>query len=157
MMADSERRMAILRGIPGSGKSTYQWAMFPRALVASADHFFTTPEGDYRFDPTRLSEAHRTCFRATVGAVQRGEPLIVVDNTSIRALDIAPYVVLGEAYRYSVKVVTLWVDPMVAITRNIHRVPTEIIVKMAERMEREHLPSWWDCEEIGINRSNHDH
>ncbi len=137
------KHMVILRGIPGSGKSTYQREHFPDAFVVSSDHFFVK-EGVYRFDHTKLGEAHRACFRACLEAVVISEsPLIVVDNTNLRAVEVAPYVVLGEAFGYEVEVITLLTNPVIAAARNVHGVPEDSVLKMARRLEMELLPLWW--------------
>jgi predicted kinase len=143
------KRLIILRGVPGSGKSSYQRRNYPGATVASADHFFATVNG-YRFDARRLSEAHATCFRCAIDAVQSGANLVVIDNTAITAAEAAPYVLLGQAYGYDVQVITLLVDADIAAPRNVHGVPAETVQRMAERLQKETLPPWWNHQEIRL-------
>jgi adenylate kinase family enzyme len=53
----------ILRGLPGSGKSTLAKSL-SNALTGhiEADMFFVDKEsGEYRFDPTKLGQAHSWC------------------------------------------------------------------------------------------------
>lgn len=82
-------KVIIMRGQPGSGKSTYTAKHFPDALVCSADHFFMesgvcncgfasdplmtdhNPACDelkttYVFDKTKISEAHAHCLQRFV-------------------------------------------------------------------------------------------
>ena len=148
----------VLRGIPGSGKSTFIEALLkelgiPRQsmLVCSADHFFMV-DGEYRFDPAKLPAAHGACKRAFVEALQAavrcqpGAPeVIVVDNTNLSAVEMAPYVEFGQAYGATVQVVTIECDPEVAQARNVHGVPAATYARMVPAFEagtKAMLP-WW--------------
>lgn len=140
----------ILRGIPGSGKSTWTKANAPEgAVVCSADHFFEK-EGEYKFDPRQLPAAHGSCLMKFVGAVADPRNTVVVDNTSTTAVEVAPYASLALAYGHELRVVTLKVDPEVAHERNVHGVPLEGIRAMARRLEEStgQLPPWWPEEVI---------
>lgn len=141
----NDKRVIILRGLPGSGKSTLQKRDYPDAVVASADQFFLV-DGEYRFDPARIPEAHGACFRTVIGALQAGEPLVVVDNAAIRAVEIAPYVLLAQAYGYDAEIITLRCDPAVAAARNLHGVPVGVILnRIAPAMATENArfpPRW---------------
>ena len=135
--------MIVLRGVPGSGKSTLVRKEFNGAKTVSADDFFVV-EGEYRFDPTKLPLAHQACFRGFVEACLFGTPLIVVDNTSTTAMEASPYVLCGETYGYKVEVVTLHCDPKVAASRNLHGVPEAAVLRMDERLRGEFIPPWWN-------------
>jgi ABC-type dipeptide/oligopeptide/nickel transport system ATPase component len=57
--------MFILRGLPGSGKSTLTKAIlnkYPASVVCSADLYFTNKQtGEYKHDINKLKDAHLTC------------------------------------------------------------------------------------------------
>lgn len=75
-------QVLILRGLPGSGKSTYVGGM-DRAVVCSADDFFYNAKGQYQFDPSRLEEVHRRCFGKFFEAVMaKKSPIVVGDGVS---------------------------------------------------------------------------
>lgn len=135
----------ILRGLPGSGKSTWQQANFPEAVVVSADQFFMVGD-EYRFNPALIGEAHGACFRGFIVALQAGSPLVVVDNTSMSVAEIAPYILGAQAYGYTAEIITLRCDPAIAAARNVHGVPVDVILKrMAPAMaasEAAFMP-WW--------------
>ena len=70
--------MVILRGLSGSGKSTLcerikteLTAAGVQVDVASADHFFQQPNGQYKFDRALLPDAHdashKECERLCAG------------------------------------------------------------------------------------------
>lgn len=146
------KKLIILRGLPGSGKSTLQKRDYPDAVVASADQFFMV-DGEYRFNPARLPEAHGTCCRTVIGALQVESPLIVVDNTAISVVEIAPYVLLAQAYGYDAEIITLCCDPAVAAARNLHGVPVSVIVnKIAPAMVAAEaaFPPWWQHRMVGV-------
>lgn len=144
------RKVYIMRGIPGAGKSTFLAGCRTNAIV-SADHYFDGENG-YRFDPSKLADAHQACFRNFLVFLQEGidsnDPdfLIAVDNTNISAIEIAPYYLAAESHGYDVEIVNIDCPLDRAIARNIHGVPREVIMRMYQRMldERKNLPVWWN-------------
>ena len=75
----------IVRGIPGSGKTTY-------AEGLGLKHHYETDQfwgEDYAFDPSRLREAHQWCQDVTETALADGND-VVVSNTFIRQWEIEP-------------------------------------------------------------------
>jgi len=135
-------KLIILRGIPGAGKSTFIRRKYSKAVVASADHFFEV-DGEYHFQPHKIGEAHGECFRNACAAAQAQVPLIVIDNTATSAVEVAPYVLLGQAYGYDVQIVTLLVDVNVAAARNVHDVPLAAIKSMDKNLRNAEFPPWW--------------
>jgi predicted kinase len=149
-------RIIILRGIPGSGKSTMVSNNWPSAVVASADHFFRW-DGVYKYDPAKISQAHYSCFRTFLTYCQRGEPLIVVDNTCTTIAEVAPYVLAGESFGHRVTILTLSVPPEKAHARQVHGVPLHAIERMADVLEAEtsRMPPWWShtCLKEGMDHA----
>jgi len=143
------KTVIILCGISGSGKSTRVAKFYPEAMVCSADHFFMVG-GEYRFDPSKLPQAHGSCLKQFVSCLQEKVETVVVDNTNTTVAEVAPYAALALAYGYDLRIEILKVDAQVAAARNLHGVPLVGIVKMAERLEtlKDSLPPWWPCEEV---------
>ena len=94
-------RIIVLQGVSGSGKSTAAKAAAQGFRVAgrsvaivSADDYFMRVHVDgstsYEFDPSKLGEAHASCFRRYLDALQTGVDVIFVDNTSTTTMEVAP-------------------------------------------------------------------
>jgi len=136
--------VVVLRGVPGSGKSTYVAKNLPEAKVVSADKFFMV-DGEYKFNPTNLPNAHAACLREYMGHVMLGylDDTVVVDNTNTTAVEIAPYAAIALAFGCELEVVTLECDPKVAAARNIHGVPEGGVLAMHKRLVEAQLMPWW--------------
>jgi 2',3'-cyclic-nucleotide 3'-phosphodiesterase len=128
------KNVIILRGISGSGKSTYTAAHFPTAFVASADKFFERG-GTYKFDPAKLGTAHAWCASVFEYALRRGDETVVVDNTNTKLWEFKGYLDLAAKYGYDVTVIRLKVDPKVAAARNLHGVPADKVQQMQDRFQ----------------------
>lgn len=145
------KQVIIMRGLPGSGKS-YAVRQLTRArdlppaqvaTVCSADNFFLTEDGVYKFEPARIGEAHAACLRAFIRATQVDKhDLVIVDNTNIQRWEYENYGLLGYLAGYSVETVCMHQQVITraeierSITRNIHGVPAHIIEGMAARWQR---------------------
>lgn len=156
-------KVLILRGLPGSGKTTYMYkhlAKFQssscKVEIFSADNFWVK-DGSYNYDPKRIGEAHAWCYKGYLECLAYrtrykvdGEPnyLLTIDNTNISAYEVAPYVLAASSYGIEHKIITLWCDPLMAAKRNVHDVPPEIVLKMWSKMLSAELPPFWKHEVI---------
>lgn len=136
----------ILRGLPGSGKSTYADSIYNKT-ICSADDFHMVG-GVYRFDPSKAALAHNECFKKYLLAVQNGSNLdnIVVDNTNTTLMELAPYVRVAEAFNRSYRIVQFECSLATSIARNIHSVPHATIVAMQRNLLIEPVPPYWKFE-----------
>lgn len=137
-------KVKILRGLPGSGKSTYTKGF--SAVVCSADQYFMRC-GVYSFNPKDLGKAHGECLKNFIRACQTGKELIFVDNTNITVLEMAPYVSIAMAYGYEIEILAFKVPVETSINRNVHNVPAETIKRMA-RSWQDNFPHYWPTQKL---------
>lgn len=138
--------MYIMRGVPGSGKSTRvqelrskHVSMGESVVVCSADLFFINESGDYDFHASLLSQAHSSSYDAAVCACVAGSH-VIIDNTNINRKDWIKYSNLAKEYGYEVQLIQLpaiTVDE--AVARNIHNVPRETLIRMVKNYKHETL------------------
>ena len=129
------KRVVIVRGISGSGKSTYIRNHLSGAYVCSADDFFIDSAGDYKFNPHKLGEAHRWCYSKFLTALTEQRQTVVVDNTNTQLFEFYGYVQLAWAHEYLVHVVRMDTPVEVAAARNLHGVPDVSVKAMQERFQ----------------------
>ena len=128
------KELFLLRGLPGSGKSTLA-AQLGGSLV-EADRYYMQ-YGDYKFDASKLKEAHSWC-REQVGKWMEVDNAgydvdrIVVSNTFTQEWEMRPYYELAEKYGY--RVYSIVVENRHG-GKNVHNVPDEAIDKMRKRFE----------------------
>jgi predicted kinase len=126
----------IIRGLPGSGKSTFATHIWNEYAVCEADKFFYDKDGNYNFNPSKLREAHEWCRNEVEIRMQDHQnneqyyPEIAVSNTFTQEWEMTPYLELAEKYGY--KVVSLIIEN-IRDGKNIHNVPIEKINEMKNR------------------------
>lgn len=121
--------LVLIRGLPGSGKSTMAKTL---ALVGyehyEADQFFEV-DGQYRFDASRLAEAHVWCLERVKSALKRNRRCVVA-NTFSRKWESLPYQIAADQHRAS-----FWVLEATGNWENCHGVPQEAVARMRARWE----------------------
>ena len=101
------KTMYILRGLPGSGKSTFAKSIAKPWQIFEADQFFTN-NGKYEFDATKLKDAHQDCKDRVRNAMRpslfRGllYNTIVVSNTFTQEWEMKFYRVIAKKYGYRI-------------------------------------------------------
>jgi predicted kinase len=130
--------LTLVRGLPGSGKSTFANLITNKFSICEADLFFYDKEGKYNFDSTKLREAHEWCRNAVETRMKDNEvnpqfyPEIVVSNTFTQEWEMEEYFKLAEKYGYMV--FTIIVENRHGGV-NQHGVPAQKLEQMKNRFE----------------------
>jgi uridine kinase len=119
-----EKALIILRGLPGSGKSSLASLIADDENICCADDFFTN-DGVYKFDKTKLSEAHSWCQTKARLRMVNGNTPVVIANTCTTEKEMAVYI---ELAKYVI------VENRHNGT-NVHNVPENILEAMKKRFE----------------------
>ena len=122
------KELFLLRGLPGAGKTTLAKSL--GGMQIEADKYFMDG-GEYKFDPSKLKEAHAWCQNA-VSVWMKSQDKIIVSNTFTQAWEMQPYFDLAEKYGY--RVYSLIVENRHGGV-NEHGVPADKLVQMKNRFE----------------------
>jgi predicted kinase len=124
-----EKTLVLLRGIPGSGKSTFSKTI--GGLHFEADNYFMIDDV-YEFISSKIKDAHRYCQESVEVYMMRGEEKIVVSNTFTQEWEMEPYFEMATQYGY--KVFSIIVENRHGNV-NLHNVPTEKLESMRNRFQ----------------------
>jgi predicted kinase len=128
-----KKNLILLRGLPGSGKSTLAKVLQPSGWSShyEADMYFMK-DGEYKFDPSELRNAHSWCQDQTRKAMEDNIPTIFITNTFTQEWEMKSYYELAEKYGYTVY-------SIISENRhngvNVHNVPEDKLKIMKERFE----------------------
>ena len=129
-----EKILFIVRGLPGSGKSTFAKTLGGKHF--ETDNFFMV-DGEYKFDVTKLKAAHEWCQNSVNTAMILNittdlNNTIVVSNTFTQEWEMKPYFDMAETYGY--RVFSLIVENRHGGV-NQHGVPEDKLEIMKNRFE----------------------
>ena len=144
----------ILAGLPGSGKSKLAKeleALNTNTRIVSSDAYFMH-NGEYKFDPSKLGEAHDQCWKDYTGTCDRAGNwthsggLLIVDNTNTSPFELAPYVRYAAGLR--IPALTLFVSRTfeLCVRDQIHGVSLETMQRMSRNLTNtlNDFPSYWN-------------
>ena len=129
--------LIILRGIPGSGKSTVAEMLSEGVFnypICCADDFFTDENGVYNWYPGGIKKAHEMSQNKCKEAMENGVERIIVANTNTTKKEMKPYYDMANEYGY--RVFSIVVENRHG-GKNVHGVPDETITKMKDRFDLE--------------------
>lgn len=140
------KALILVRGLPGSGKTTFAHALNSqkyegRAAVVAADDYMLDHEGNYRFNAEMLSQVHGLCQAAAASALSDGMD-VIVHNTFTTAKEFKPYLKMVKSSQ-KLQVYDLFdaglTDEQLA-ARNLHNVPVSAVAKMRNRYAHAPVP-----------------
>lgn len=133
-----DKKLIILRGLPGSGKSDIAKKLVGNGIIHSTDSYLTK-NGKYEFDRDNIAKYHYYNLMSSIRSMKKGISPIIIDNTNIAALHCINYSEQGKMYGYEIIVIepdTHWAfDVEELVKRNSHGVPRDTIIDMLQKYE----------------------
>ena len=150
----TQKLCIILRGLPGTGKTyiankylTHIRGAFspidgpdPDPVILSSDDYFLGSNKVYTFDKDKIQEAHKWNWERFRSEVEKGTPLIIIDNTNIKKFHYAHYLDYATRHNYITLIVLIPHNESTnreLSKRNIHGVDQETIRRMRKSFEWE--------------------
>jgi len=141
------KRMVVLRGLPGSGKSHIANTLAKNLgyIICSADYYWIE-NGEYKFDLNKLRNAHDFCYNMAKALVSQ-EKNIIIDNTNTTKQEYGKYTDLAFFNKYDIMIEIANFDGKAfdektkqwnvnfLYENNVHKVPLGTLGKMAKRFE----------------------
>jgi predicted kinase len=125
------KTLYIVRGVPGSGKSTFAQSL--DCPVFEADQYFIDSEtGEYKFDGSKIKLAHNWCKLRVEQSMEDDFQKIAVSNTFTQEWEMDAYYELAKQYGY--RVFSLIVENRHGGV-NEHGVPEDKLEQMKNRFE----------------------
>lgn len=123
-------KLIIIRGVPGSGKTTFANNLLfsVNAGWFEADQYFIRNDGIYDFNPRLLKNAHEWCFKCVKEYIETAN--CIVSNTFTRKWEMLKYIELAREVGAE-----LVVYRCVGRYKNIHGVPDNKVQEMLDRFE----------------------
>lgn len=132
------KKLIILRGLPGSGKSEIAKKLVGKGIVHSTDSYLIK-NCRYEFDHENIAKYHYYNLMGSIRSMKKGVSPIIIDNTNIAASNCINYVEQGKMYGYEIIVMepdTPWAfDIEELVKRNSHDVPRDTIIDMIQKYE----------------------
>ncbi len=127
------KRLIIIRGIPGSGKSTYAQKLVNeltgegKTVKHIESDMFFMKDGEYKFNMKLLGVAHKWCFDTVFNSFNENDT-VIVSNTFTTMKELAPYMDRAKVEGYDTTIYR-----MANEFQNQHGVPEETLQAMKAR------------------------
>jgi predicted kinase len=127
------KKLILLRGLPGNSKSTFAKSLVNKDYChKETDMYFVDGDGNYKFEPSKIKDAHAWCKEEVEFLMKYEHSPIVVSNTFTQEWEMNDYYKMAEELGYMV--FSLIVENRHG-GKNIHGVPDDKLEIMKNRFE----------------------
>lgn len=137
-----QTRLYILRGAPGSGKTTFVNNVLKPMLMRrgipedrighyEADDYFTDADGNYNWYPEGLKAAHAECQQRVRDGLAGAKDVVIVSNTSVNSRDVDTYVNIANEFNAPYEIIRMSTQ-----FQNVHSVPEQVVQGMRDNLGR---------------------
>lgn len=132
------KNLFLVRGLPGSGKTTFvnsiKLAISEIVYHLEADMYFTKHDLDYEENvKIHIAKAHNWCQECTEDGMLAGIKNIFVSNTFTQQWELDPYIRFAKKHNYVIHILTMDNHHR---GESIHNVPESVLENMEKRFER---------------------
>jgi predicted kinase len=124
------RELVLVRGLPGSGKSTYVRYKFFDYFYLEPDHITTCANGNYFFEPQLWNEIHDLTFKLADHVLAKSEKNVIISDVFEKKIDVNKYRELAKYHGVRFRVIK-----MNTLYLNVHKVPMTILQKFRDNWE----------------------
>ena len=97
-----DKKLYLIRGASGAGKSSLVKSLMDKNSVALSSDDWMMKKGKYEFNKNKLPVVHRICLDQTDKKMQNRIQKIFVHNTFTTNAELKPYYKLAEKHEYKV-------------------------------------------------------
>lgn len=122
----SKPNLIIVRGLPGSGKSTYakKFAEENGYVHLESDDYLCDEKGIYRYTDASAAWARGQCLNDAIAALKEGKD-VIVSNVFMSSGSINRYVHEAKGISGPIRIIRMTAD-----YGNVHNVPEKIVNSM---------------------------
>ena len=144
----------IVRGLPGTGKTTFAQKKFGGMLQLENDQYWITPDGKYEYDEKNNPRERCSKYVKTmVVTAMQNKVNLVVSRVGMSEKSVRELVELAQTFDYDFKI-WLMSSENRRIFKNVHNVP-KVAIKLMEDGFVYQLP--WPQVIVGITMEEQDH